>query len=60
MPVVRSTMSRKDAEKFIKKSKQSYKMELLADIPRERRSASTRRAISRTCAQGPISRPPAR
>ena len=33
MPVVRSTMSRKDAEKFIKKSKQSYKMELLADIP---------------------------
>ena len=33
MPIVRSTMSRKDAEKFIKKSKQSYKMELLADIP---------------------------
>ena len=33
MPIVRSTMSRKDAEKLIKKMKQSYKMELLADIP---------------------------
>lgn len=33
LPIVRSTKTLKEAEAFIKKSKQSYKMELLADIP---------------------------
>lgn len=33
MPITRSVRSRKDAEKIILKSKQTYKAELLADIP---------------------------
>ncbi len=33
LPIVHSTKTRKEAEEFIKKYKQSYKMELLADIP---------------------------
>ncbi len=33
MPIVRKSVSRAEAEKIIKKMKQTYKMELLADIP---------------------------
>lgn len=33
MPIVKQTVSRQEAEKLIKKMKQTYKMELLSDIP---------------------------
>ncbi len=33
LPIKRFTLPRKEAEKFIKKLKQNYKLELLADIP---------------------------
>lgn len=33
LPIVKTTVSRKEAEAAIKKSKQMYKLELLADIP---------------------------
>lgn len=33
MPIVKQTVSRQEAEKLIRKMKQTYKMELLSDIP---------------------------
>ena len=33
MPIIKQTVSRQEAEKLIKKMKQTYKMELLSDIP---------------------------